>query len=305
MAYTDLTSAFAFKNLVTWQLLNALANNDAYLKTLLSAYRRPVLQYNDANTVNGENNTATLNQTTIVFPDGVPLSVTEDLTVTQKYRRFDITKTANFTSGEQSGLLSSLSRAANTWYAIYAVKSQFNTANFVLVGDTTLPLQANISTLNIRYGNNSWYYLGMVRNGDNASATNVILNFQQSGGLTVFMNSAVGNQFTAPGTILATSASATSITYSYSAGIGTTAIPDHIKDIIITAGTSSTGGMTVKDSGSARTYQGLGNTAGNTCLRQTMIAAEGVAVSAASSKLDLLLSGFYDTVLSGTGNPLI
>lgn len=156
---------------------------------VITSYRRPNLTHQSITTVDVEPNTGTSNQTKIIFPDGNVRTVTEDTSSTNKYRRFDITATAQFTSGtEDSGLRSGISETTNTWYAIYAVKSLIDSTKFVLVGDTTLPTSSNVSTLDGRYGSNSWVYLGTIRNGDNVSATGDIIKFKHVGNACFFSN---------------------------------------------------------------------------------------------------------------------
>lgn len=223
--------------------------NWRFLGAGVVGYRRPVLQWNNVMTVDVEAQTGTANQTKILFPDGTVRTVTEDLGSTQKYRRFDITKTAEFTSGTESGgLRSGLSEAQNTWYALYAVKSNINPANFVIVGDTTLPLAANFATLNGRYTTNGWIYLGMIRNGANCGDSGLwndtidvdIIKFIQKGNVFKFLpydthplgptaSAAVtvdGGLFLGYGNA---GPSVLSVTlWAYSAGVGTAQIPDHL-----------------------------------------------------------------------------
>lgn len=262
----------------------------------LFGYRRPNLVYSSATAVNVENNTGTSNQTTIVFPDGTIRSVTEDVSSTHKYRQFLITATAEFITGtEDSGLYSGLSETTNTWYAIYAVKSQINTANFVLVGTTTLPLQANFATLNTNLGTNSWVYLGMIRNGDNSGATGDILSFVQSGNETAFRNACTGNDGTLFGTRLATTAGATSVTYTYAAGTGATDIPNHIS--IGAVGVSNGTAFAFKNAANTVT---IGNLSGGGTLRADVHVTAGFLCSGTSTTRDIVLSGFYDPLLDGT-----
>jgi hypothetical protein len=191
MAYTDLTSEFAYRDPWFWQRHDALAENDAANLGAFALSRRPVLKYINATTIDVENNTGLANQTRIVFPDNQVRMVAENTSVTSAYRRFTINTVASFTTGtEESGLRSGLSEASS-WYAIYAVKSLINSANFVLVGDSTLPIQANYSTLDAAYGANSWVYLGLFLNGSPSTYTpgpdpGDIFPFVQCGSLTLF-----------------------------------------------------------------------------------------------------------------------
>lgn len=213
-------------------LIPALNNN--------LSYRRPVMLWIDGNTIDSENNTGIANQTTIIFPDGDTRSVIENTGVTTKYRRFIITNTANFTSGTESGgLRSGLSRTANTWYALYAIKSQINTANFVLVGDTTFPTQANFATLNSTYGTNSWVYLGPIANGDNSASTNTILSFDHIGNKIHFTNGLVVNSVSLPGILLASAGAGNfflAVTPGFGTNIGGSQVPPTVFEGTLTLG---------------------------------------------------------------------
>lgn len=294
---TDPTSALYA---ATKQYVDAYAN-----------YRRPNLTWISVTQVDIQDNTGTANQTKIIFPDGNYRSVTEDTASTNKYRRFDITATAEFTSGtEDSGLRSGISETNNLWYAIYAVKSLINTANFVLAGDTTLPLQANFSTLNGRYGTNGWVYIGMIKNGDSAGAASSILSFITSGMVTVFTNTATGSAKNCPGTQLASSAGANNLTYTYSAGTGSTDIPNHLKIVKYFASANNIVGSCINltDSGATRTYDSADDANTNSSVSAWMSAAEGAKidhVQAGNVAMDLLLTGFMDSVLGIGPNPLI
>ncbi len=318
-AYTDLTSTFIYKMLLTWQRLSQLGNNDQYLKDRLDGLtllgRRPLLQWNGVSTVDVEANTGTSNQTSIVFPDRAQLSVTENLASTQKYRRFDITKTAQFTSGTESGgLRSGLSEVANTWYAIYAVKSQINTANFVLVGDTTLPLAANFATLNSRYGTNSWVYLGMIRNGDNNLDTTDIIKFTQAGNHISFQVFTGTSGFAHKHLILATSGGSSG-TIVPAAGTGNLNVPDHltIADYYLASSSSLSGSgtMNVLAGGSASSsnlsvYFGRVTSGDAWAIPALSMATfDGLSYSIPSATGAILsLGGWYDPVLAGFANAI-
>lgn len=281
-------------------------------------YRRPNLSFISVTTVDVENNTGTTNQTTIVFPDGTFRSVIEDTSSTSKYRRFIITETAEFTSGtENSGIRSGLSEATNTWYAIYVVKSQINAANFVLVGDTTLPLQTNFSTLNSRYGTNSWLYLGMIRNGDNSGATGDILAFVQESNYIQFSNTVVtaaASLSTSFGLRLANVTGAATLTYTYSAGIGTTNIPDHLKLGIYCGATALTTSKFVLDTPATGTnYHAYDLTNGGSPVGSSDIHTAFNSVlslglrltGTGNSNIAIMLRGFYDPILmTGINNTL-
>lgn len=263
-------------------------------------YRRANLSFISVTTVDIENNTDTANQTKVVFPDGEARSVTEDTSSTSKYRRFIITETANFITGtENSGLYTGLSETTNTWYAIYAVKSQINSSNFVLVGTTTIPTQGNASTLNTNLGTNSWVYLGLIRNGDNSAATGDILAFQQQSGLSVFDNTATGNAANQPGIRVASSASANAATYTYSSGTGATDLPAMIK-VVHFAGSvpASAGSFSLGNSANTFTYS-IGEASSGSTFRVLAGAASGLRVTkgGAAAALDVFIFGYVDSFL--------
>lgn len=270
----------------------------------LFGYRRPNLVPASSTGVDIENNTGTANQTTLVFPDGTIRSVTENTSSTDKYRRFLITATANFISGtEDSGLYSGLSEATNTWYAIYAVKSQINSANFVLVGTTTLPLQANFSTLNTNLGANGWIYLGMVRNGNNADATGDLLSFNMSGSKTVFKGNMTGTNSARSlpaGNLVATATASATTSYTYSAGTGTADIPDHIKIGTFLCADVSSGSNTIKTVAGGGTAIITGQTGFVHLIPDQPVDRGILFVRGTGTAGDILLTGWCDPLLDGT-----
>lgn len=159
-------------------------------------YQRPRLEWANTTSVNLENNTTTADQTVLRFPDGTFRTVTENLSSTDKYRRFKITSVAEYTSGTESGgMRNGLTWGQNSWYGLYGVKSQINSSNFVMVADTTLPGLTSSSVLDGYYGADAWVYLGLIRSGLNAGTFNNylsqletnIVKFQQVGSRTEFM----------------------------------------------------------------------------------------------------------------------
>lgn len=262
-------------------------------------YRRPTLQWSSITQVNTEN-VVTSGQIDVLFPDGEYRTETS-----ATLYNFVITRNAVLTGSKQSGLRTSLSEATNTWYALYAVKAQDSTG-IVVVGDTVLPLLANFSTLNSNFGTNGWVYLGLIRNGDNSGATGDILNFVQAGNMTIFKNATAGGHgMTISGIILATTASATSLTYTYSSGTGTTDIPGNI-------GLANYEG----DRGNVSASWSIDNAA-NTFSRFSLNspgiggttvwapATDGVHVTfGTTTSGTICLYGFIDTVLGVGSNPL-
>ncbi len=265
----------------------------------LFGYRRPNLTFIGVTSVDVENNTGTANQTTIVFPDGTIRSVTEDTSSTHKYRRFIITATAEFTTGtEDSGLYSGLSETNNTWYAIYAVKSAIDTTKFVLVGTTTLPLRANFATLNTNLGTNGWVYLGLIRNGDGVSAAGDILNFSQSGGITTFRNSYTGPSTSVTSTGLLLAAAAVPNTWAYSAGTGTTSVPNHISTAVVSHSISTAGSFAL-DSAAGIRYTTVGSVGGAGVSRVVVPIVDGLSATGTGAA-EIGITTFFDPLLDGT-----
>ena len=313
MSFSSTIAGIGYRKLVLWQNLDALAENDAYIRRALQGYKRPVLQYASATAVDVENNTPNQHETRIVFPDFDVRTVSEVVASTDKYRRFTITTTAEFTTGtENTGLRSGISEANNTWYAIYAVKSQIDPTKFILVGDTTLPLQANYSTLNTRYGTNSWVYLGMIRNGDNDTTGGDILDFVQAGSTTIFKNQTsasiagydVGIRF-------ATGSAAASIDYTLSNGTGATDVPNQIKQIMWRGSIDERTPAVLKNQAKTRAYRarvtGISGQIVNCQYPARMAASEGFSFLNADGNIsaEVFMAGFVDSVLGIGFNPVI
>ncbi len=286
--------------------LTGAVTASANFLALFFGYRKPNLTFVSVTTVDVENNTGTLNQTTIIFPDGSIRSVTEDTSSTNKYRRFLITVPAEFTSGtEDSGLRSGITEATNTWYAIYAVKSTINSANFVLAGDTTLPLQTNYATLNSRYGTSGWVYLGMIRNGDNSGATGDILNFTQSGQQISFTNVLTTTVTANRGLLLASTIGAANLTYTYSAGTGTTDIPNQIKIGSFSATEAGDTGLQVTNSAATIYYHDMSGISSNATVGFIAHVSGGVKITLTSAAQTIALTGLIDPLLSGSIGPTL
>lgn len=215
-----------------------------------SKYRRPNLVFISISTVDVEANTDTTSQRAVMFPDGEIR-----LSTTQNHFRFDITRNTVLSGNKQSGLRTGLSQTNNTWYALYAVKASDNTSDLLLVGDTLLPLQANVATLNANFGTNAWVYLGMVRNGNNNDVVTGILSFVQTGNTTSFTNATLdpASAVNINGTLLASNtATVADLTYSYSAGTGAAQIPNHLSQVFV-IGSVSTGTLYVFSDASTAT----------------------------------------------------
>lgn len=279
-----------------------------------AAWRRPNLTWISITTVDVENNTGTANETKIVFPDGDARSVTENTGSTHQYRRLIITATASVTVTHDSGLRSGLTEATNTSYAVYAVKTSDDATKFVLIGDTTLPIQTNFSTLNSRYGTASWVYLGMIFNSDGVSATSDLVAFTQNGPLVMFKNALSSTQSgpIAPGIALTNSSGAATLTYTYAAGtaIGSSQIPNQIAYVyyvcMFNAVASSV--LVLDAAGAYEFYRAHANGVDHhaTVLVPATVGIRLANGAASSIAYDIGYRGYWDGVLGGSGsNPLL
>lgn len=276
-----------------------------------SAWRRPVLQYASATTVAVESGLdGTSGDIPIVFPDG---SIRTETSTTRT--TFNITRNAVLTtSGAQSGLTGATSEANNTWYALYAVKVTDSSTLWVTVGSTVLPLQANYATLNTAYQTNGWVYLGVIRNGDNSGTIGDILAFDQCGNTVIFRNActaAVGG--VAVGLRLASTAGAVTLTWAYSAGTGTTNVPNHLKlGIVLYNGAPRVAAVyALGNSGFNQLYSGISGNGASAGVRSTATISllGGIGLSdtegGTSNAMDLNLIGWVDGVLGIGSNPLL
>jgi hypothetical protein len=299
------TAKITDANVTLAKLDTALQSTFTYVNTL-GAYRRPNLTFINVSLVDVEPNTGTLNQTCILFPDS-QRCVTEDTSSSNKYRRFDITAVANYTAGtEDSGLVTGLTEGTSTWYAIYAVKSQINSSNFVLVGDTTPATQASYSNLNNRYGLNGWVYLGRIHNGDgtSGSATSDIQSFKQTGAIMKFSNRVAGSTIDFAGFRMATSAGTSSLTYQAANGVTGIVIP---AEFLLGwycggAGAGSTS-TNIRERDQAVTLSiGIGTVQFGGCYFANL--GFGLTVTNGSSvSMDIVLGGFIDPQLGVGSNP--
>lgn len=280
----------------------------------LFKWKRPKIERISATQIDIEANTGTANQTMIVFPDGDVRTVTEDTSLTNKYRRFDITATANFTSGtEDSGLYSGLSEENNKWYRLYAVKSQIDATKFVLVANKLAPTVANVATLNSNFGTNSWVFIRTFPNGDGNSAPADIPKFYCTGNYTVFSNPStlIDNCY---GIRLANAtAGSASLTYTYTAGetISSGHLPEAVTigDIGLNVAGTGSNNLQVQDTAATFCYALI-----PTSSVSTFEVIKGVAlVNGFKFSMDLgststwfmVLTGFYEDALGVGANPLI
>lgn len=273
----------------------------------LMAYRRPVLLYSSGTVVQIETALyGTSGQAQIVFPDG---NMRKDSTTTRIY--CNLAQVAATSGTAQSGVRTG-SVTANTWYAFYAVKVTDNTSNFVVIADTVLPITNNFTTLNSNFGSNSWVYLGTVPYGDNASATTAVPNFTMGGNTVLFRNSPNANVASMPGLRIATTAGATTLTWTYAAGtaLGSAQIPTNITQAICSVALAGVGSTAkVEDSGAANRFAFVSDaTNGFTVPPFPMNPNLGLKVSngtAASRATDIFINGYVDSVLGVGSNPLL
>lgn len=272
----------------------------------LNNYRRPVLQFGSVTTVAVESGLdGTSGDIPLLFPDGTLRTETSTTRTT-----FDITRNAVLvTSGAQSGLTGATSEANNTWYALYGCKVTDSSTLWVTVGSTVLPLRANFATLNTAYGTNGWVYLGMIRNGNNDNAVADILKFFQSGNVTHLTNASTAAGVNMPGTLLASSASATTTTYTATFGTGATDVPNHLALVWYTSASIGGGAGTVSwRGGSAQaTYFSMPevNTIRDISTFCSSVNDSFQLVSTNAGGKYIYLSGFIDGVLGVGANPIL
>lgn len=268
------------------------------------SYRRPVLQYGSATTVAVESGLdGTSGDIPLLFPDGTIRTETSTTRTTLNTTRNAVLTT----SGAQSGMTGATTVAASTWYSLYGVKVTDSTTQWVSIASTVIPTQANFATLNTAYGTNGWVYLGTFRYGDNAGATGVVLDFVQIGNYTMFKNVMTGNAGeNTRGTRLATTAGATSISYTYAAGTGAAQIPAHLTQVIYgcVIGTNPGASDVANQAGTLLWFRF------NIATRffhftPLCPAVEGYQTACTNSQgQDIVLAGFSDSVLGVGLNPL-
>ncbi len=175
-----------------------------YPLSYLVGYQKPVMVYQDSNSVYVEQNTTTANRTLIVFPKG-PIAVTEDVGSTNKFRMLKLDAVANgysagHTGAADSGMQVGLSLTDNTWYFVYAVVVQGGddaaNDNFILVVDDLKPDPTNWTSLDSTYGTGMWVYLGALRYGFGTTLENELVPFvQDKAGWTYFTGRASTDNF--------------------------------------------------------------------------------------------------------------
>lgn len=279
----------------------------------LTAYRRPVIKWISVTTVDVEANTGTSNETCLIFPDQ-RRCVTEDTSSTSVNRRFIMTEAASLSGTKNSGLRSGYVETNNTWYSIYGVKATDDSTSFIIAADTITPTQAHYAALNSFYGTNGWVYLGLIRNGDSSQVNADILKFSQVGNYTEFRNAmqtaVFGASSKTPGALYATTAGAIASTFTYTAGFGSTSIPEQIITGVLTFthASLSNGAIVIYNVDRSLVYHviPIGDNDESSMFNLTMPIAEGAVITnniSESNAEDIALRGFYDYVLGGGINP--
>lgn len=272
-------------------------------------WRRPVIQFASVTTVSVESGLdGTSGDIPMLFPDGSYRVETSTTRTT-----FNITRNAVLTtSGAQSGLTGATSEANNTYYALYAVKVTDSSTLWVTVGSTVFPIQANYATLNTAYGTSGWVYLGMIRNGDQGSTAADILDFTMAGNTTRFNNVVTGGNAARAGVgiLMATTASATSLTYTSSTGTAGAVIPSHLTLSMYTHSQSGGASHSVDVSASpgSKFFFGQDSLTAYVVSLPPIPIGNGLKSTnsgGVSSQTDILLSGFVDGVLGVGSNPLL
>lgn len=156
----------------------SLGAQNVSLMWLLSRYRKPRLLYTSNDIVTSEENGVAASISLIMMRDRLCRIVDRTLSLAVDANG----ETAADAGAAVSGLAAGLTRTANRWYFIYAVRVQYGSdadgINAIMVAHTTSPDSANIATLNTAFGTGEWVYLGVVRNGYNDGVnTNILVPF--------------------------------------------------------------------------------------------------------------------------------
>lgn len=289
---------------------------DSTLVPNYGRYRRPNLQWQSISQTNVEDQivTGVAGDCTILFSDGKLITVNSTLQT-----RFDITRNAVLSGVKQSGLRTG-SEAANTNYALYAVRATDNDSTWVTVGDVVFPVNSSITTLNTNFGTNKWCYIGWIRNGNNSSQTTDIVKFTMCGNVTYFYESNTANiGRNLYGIKYAATASATQLTYTSTFGSGVTDLPPNIGHAYWNFGSNQ------NLAGSSREFM-IGDTqlnvasgtspmyfsfsAGNVCTVGSAWIPAGQGASCGNSggavpAMSIYLAGTVDNALGIGSNPLV
>ncbi len=231
----------------------------------LSIYRKPVLVWESATSISTQNNSANSNSTVIYFPTFV---ANVDEVTPSKFRKADITNEARGYQTSSSGTArggrrTGLSLSTNTWYTVYAAKVRSGDdydsliAKFVLVFDTTLPTEANESTLDSRYGEGAWVYLGLIRYGfgDTGSSSSIPKFKQSNKGWTYFYEKS-SSGYGGVNLIYSTSSSSNDPLLTLSQGISGADIPSVIGAIQVNLAREDSSDWWIEDTSGDIVWQG-------------------------------------------------
>jgi hypothetical protein len=203
----------------------SLGSQAADTQWLFSRYRKPRLEYVDANIVQTNDNGPNASETLLLLRDRLSKIKDTTLSLAATANGYD----AAHVGASVSGIRSGLARATNTWYYVYGALVQGGTdndgINAVMVADTTTPVQANCATLDTRYGAGKWVYLGLIRNGYNDGVnTNVIVPFVYDGYGTLRFTTTTESEL-GLGVRLTSSASSADLVYTLTFGVGASDLP--------------------------------------------------------------------------------
>lgn len=272
----------------------------------LNSYRHPVLQYSSGTVVNLEAGiNGTSGQAQILFPDGT-------LRTDSTAARINLTmsQTAAFSGTAQSGIDTG-AVSANTWYSIYAAKVTDSSTNFVTTASLLTPVQANMATLNTRFGTSGWVYLGVLPYGDKSAATTAIPKFVMCGNKIAFYNSVTAaSGATTRGVRLANTAGAVSLTWTYASGtdLSTGQVPAQIIIGDFFVGMASSTALSVADAANAINLftTNLGAATLNGLVIPNLAVAQGVRSNpSGSTAQDVILQAYLDLVLGVGANPFL
>ena len=302
--------------------MDQLAENDAYLKTNWSKYRRPTIKRvtgSDSNQyIEIEPNAVDANTSKIIFPDGDLRTVTETRLTWSGGNAVYVAfrnhggggETLSLVATHNAGLLSSNPVVSAQWGFVYAVKTTDDATKFVIAGCTIPPIQSNFATLNTRFGTDGWVYLGAYKMGETSGSTTTILDFRQSGNMSVFLApyATTNIAIQTSGYAVAFGAASASLTWTYAAGTSGVTVPANFTHLCLAslADTDASNLMTIRDAGGVRSYGG-GWTEGNEHLMLHWVpAAEGLQILAdATDDLEIALVGWIDGALGVGVNPVL
>ncbi len=293
---------------VTLGKLATVVQSSITIAVNLASYRRPALTWVSGTTASLETGiNGTSGQAAVVFPDGTLRTDSTALHIV-----LDVSRVANYTSGTiQSGVRTG-TVANNTWYNVFAVKSQANSTDFVLVADSQPFTGSAYSTLNTNFGTNSWVYLGLIANGDNLTNPSGIANFIQSNNMVMFYNPTSGYG-TGTGVRLSSATASSALTYTYTSGMTAGLIPVQIGNVLFSVGKTFDAagkGLRFTNSGGTIQYGTFLDSAENVAgmSRFWGIASQGLQNSGLNTGSGIgqtiYLSGYTDSALGVGSNPL-